>query len=162
MTSDTPDAPAPDTALESLRKETEEKDKPEEKADGKRKSHKKKPTYTKEGILALLRLPFQVAGAITGYVQEPIPPVIEDPLADSAMQVLNDFGFEVFSKYLNLGVFAALYGTCGIGWFKGFQGFQAEKAARAAEARKTKAAKADDISKPEYIAPGTQRKSTAV
>lgn len=166
-----------DTALETVRKESEQEKEQENRGgkygprgpykprdgsprDGsKKKSHKKKPTFTKEGILALLKLPFQVGGAITGYMQEPIPPVIEEPLAESAMQVMNDFGFEVFSRYINLGVFVALYGTCGLGWFKGFQAFQAEKARAIAEAKKPKE-KADV--RPEYIPPPGAAERTAV
>lgn len=132
----------PDTDLEKLRKEKDAEYKKDRQKKYDKKSYSKKkgvhPTPTKEGILALLRLPFQVGGAITGFNQEPIHPAIEEPLAESALVVLQDFGFEAFQKWLNLGVFAALYGTCGLGWFKGMQEWAKEQQRAALEAKQDK------------------------
>lgn len=137
------DIPAPDSDLEKLRKEKDLLDKQKEydsksyskKKGGKSKSKQPRPTPTKEGVLALLRLPFQVGGAITGYTADPIHPAVAEPLAESAMIVLQDFGFEAVQKWINLGVFAALYGTCGLGWFQGLQewGKEQRRAALAAK-----------------------------
>lgn len=131
--------PAEDTELEKLRKKSEHKKKYERENYHKnikgKKGKKARPEMSKAGVLALLRLPFQVGGSITGYTGEPINPAIEEPLAESAMQVLHDFGFEAVQKWVNLGVFAALYGTCGLGWFRGMQTW-AQEQRRAALAQK--------------------------
>lgn len=133
-----------DSALEKLRKEKEKADYADREKVRKSKQTKKRgrptarPAPTKEGVLALLRLPFQVGSAITGYAADPIHPSIEEPLAESALAVLNDFGFEAFQKWINLGVFGALYGTCGLGWFKGLQDWTEEQRRAALAAKKDK------------------------
>lgn len=138
-------APAPDSDLEKLRKEKDLLDKQKEydlksysKKKGGKKGKQPRPAPTKEGVLALLRLPFQIGGAITGYSADPIHPAVAEPLAESTLVVLQDFGFEALQKWINLGVFAALYGTCGFGWFQGLQKWAKEQQRAALAAKKGK------------------------
>jgi len=118
---------SPDSDLEKTRKKFETQDGPDsQKPKKERKKRKKKsdPKFTKEGTLALLRLPFQLAGGVTGFTFDPIAPEIQEPLSESALQVIKEFGFEVASKYINLAVFIALYGTCSFTWFNGYKQYK--------------------------------------
>lgn len=107
-----------ETPLEETRKKIEGEQESKKRGPYKKVGSKKKtaPEFTAEGVIALLKLPYQLAGGFTGFDFNPIKPEIETALAASALQVIKDFGFETASKYINLAVFIALYGSCGMTW----------------------------------------------
>ena len=94
-----------------------------------------------EVILALLEMPFMVAEAQTGFAYS-IPPKFKKPLSMSCQKAVQDFGIEVVSKWLNLGVLVGLYGYCMLDFTKGMREHLALKAL---EEKKKKEAKENVI-----------------
>jgi hypothetical protein len=66
--------------------------------------------FTRETIKNLLKTPFTIAKGVTSYEGFQITPLIEDEIVDAGYQVYLDFGFEIYSKWLNLVTFCVLYG----------------------------------------------------
>lgn len=112
--------------IDSIRGESS-KGKPPSKKKPEKKAPKK--TAAKEGtivdalfdekdILPLLKLPFAVSGEITGYKYE-MPKDYGPILQKTGAQIIKDFGIEAVSKWVHLGIFAAIYGSCVFTWLKG-------------------------------------------
>lgn len=98
------------------------------------------PAFKKpKSILTLLKMPFMIAGHATGFEYE-IPKDYYDMLGETGAQVMADFGPEITTKWLSVGVFGMMYGSCWFEWLKGFKAFKEEeaRAAAAAAAKKKK------------------------
>lgn len=63
---------------------------------------------------------------LTGFSYDPIQPPIDQPLAESAVIVAQEFGIDYLEKWGNLAVFVALYGTCAADWFTRFKQYRVE------------------------------------
>ncbi len=77
-----------------------------------------KPLFDEKDILPLLKLPFAVSSNITGYKYE-MPKDYEPILKKTGAQLVKDFGIEAVSKWVNLGIFAGIYGSCVFTWLRG-------------------------------------------
>lgn len=116
-------------SLDDLREEKKKeakKPKEEKKKDGRGRKKKEKPVpVTDAAILELLKLPFFGAGVVTGYFDPaPIPKDAETQLVASGRIIMDEFGLEAFGKWINIGVFAGLYGLCGYQWYTRYLAFQ--------------------------------------
>lgn len=71
-----------------------------------------------EVIVALLEMPFLIGEQQTGYSYR-IPQKFKKPLVLSCKKAVEDFGIEVVSRWINLGVLVGLYGYCFLEFAKG-------------------------------------------
>lgn len=82
---------------------------------------------------------------LTGYHHE-LPKEYHDVLGETGAEVMKDFGADITTKWLNVGIFAAVYGMCGFEWLKGLRDFKEKEAAEAEKKKKKQAGKVVEIS----------------
>ena len=87
----------------------------------------KSRTVTKEGIRNILKMPFTLGYASTGFSGFQMSPLIEDEIVEAGYQVYLDFGFDVYSKWLNLITFILLYGGSLLVAVKGYKEYAKTK-----------------------------------
>lgn len=118
-----PKKPGPASEAEKQAQKEKIKDDPKTKPPG--------VQYTPSALLNVMKVPFQVGGAVTGFHFDPIPKENEKAIADAAAATLREFGFGASEKYIHLTVLVSLYGTACLTWVFGYFAHQREKVEKA-------------------------------